>query len=166
MVVTWFLFLCEVSILACALIAGVFLTFSDFVMRSLNAAHVDSGIEVMQMINIEVFKTIFMVMLLGMSALSPVLIGYAYFKLTGPTSVLIMIGAAIYLVGVFAVTLVFNVPMNNHLAHLDYSNAEAAAYWTSTYFPQWTFWNSVRASASAASAVCYLIACIRLVQLR
>jgi len=161
---TWFFIACEISIIACAVVAGVFLTFSDFVMRSLDRANTAAGIEVMQVINREVFKSVFMVLLLGMSALSPLLIGYAYFNLTGPASALIVTGGAIYLAGVFAVTLVFNVPMNNRLDATDYSSSEAESYWKTTYFPDWTFWNYVRTIASMASATCFLLACVWLAE--
>lgn len=132
---TWFFIVCQFSIITCAVVGGVFLTFSDFVMRSLDTANTASGIEVMQVINREVFKYVFMALLLGMSALSLLMIGYAYFYINGPASTLIMAGGAIYLAGVFAVTVVFNVPMNNHLDAMDHSVAEAASYWKNTYYP-------------------------------
>ncbi len=161
---TWFFILCEISIIACAVVSGVFLTFSDFVMRSLDGAKTAAGVEVMQIVNREVFRSVFMVLLLGMSALSPFLIGYAYFRVDGSASALIMTGGAIYLAGVFAVSLVFNVPMNKRLDAREYSGAEAATYWKNTYFPHWTFWNYVRAIASAGSAICFLIAGVWLAQ--
>lgn len=161
---TWFFMVCGFAVIACGLVAGVFLSFSDFVMRSLDRADPTAGVEVMQAINREVFKSLFMVLLLGLTALSPLLMGYAYLQLAGPASVAIMTGGALYLAGVFAVTLVFNVPMNNRLAAKDHAGAEAATYWTQTYRPRWTFWNGVRALASAASAFCYLLACLWLAQ--
>ena len=161
---TWFFVLCQFSVIACALVAGVLLTFSDFVMRALDGARPAAGVEVMQVINREVFRSVLMFLLLGMSALSPLLIGYAYVGVAGPASDLIVAGGAIYLAGVFVVSLVFNVPMNNRLVAQDYGSSEAAAYWKTTYFPRWTFWNYVRAIAAATSAACYLVACIRLAQ--
>ena len=161
---TWFFILCEISVVACALVSGVFLTFSDFVMKSLDGAKPAAGVEAMQVINREVYRSVFIVLLLGMSALSPLLIGYAYFRVAGSASVLIMTGGALYLAGVFAVSLVFNVPMNKRLDAKDYSGAEAATYWTNRYRPRWTFWNSVRTFASAGSATCYLVACAWLAQ--
>ena len=71
----WFFIVCEISVIACGLVSGVFLTFSDFVMRSLDGARTAAGVEVMQVINREVFRSVFMFLLLGMSALSPFLIG-------------------------------------------------------------------------------------------
>lgn len=164
MMSNWFFIVCEISVIACGLVSGVFMTFSDFVMRSLDGARTAAGVEVMQVINREVFRSIFMFLLLGMSALSPFLIGYAYFRVAGSASAWIITGGAIYLVGVFVVSLVFNVPMNNRLDAKEYSGTEAATYWTNTYFPHWTFWNYVRALASAGSAICFLVACVWLAQ--
>lgn len=161
---TWFFIVCQFSVIACGLVSGVFLTFSDFVMRSLDGARTAAGVEVMQGINREVFRSVFMVLLLGMSALSPFVIGYAYFRVAGSASALIMTGGAIYLAGVFVVSLVFNVPMNNRLEAKDCSGPDASTYWTNSYLPRWTFWNSVRAIASAGSAICYLVACVWLAQ--
>ncbi len=160
----WFFIVCEISVIACAVVSGVFLTFSDFVMRSLDGARTAAGVEVMQVINREVFRSVFMFLLLGMSALSPFLIGYAYFRIAGSASAWIIAGGTIYLAGVFAVTLVSNVPMNNRLDAKEYSGTEAATYWTNTYLPHWTFWNHVRVLASVGSAICYLAACVWLAQ--
>ncbi len=160
-----FFLLLQFSIIACAVVAGVFLTFSDFVMRSLNGAEPEAGIEVMQVINREVFRTVFMLLLLGMSALSPVLFSMAYANVPAPAAYWIMAGAAIYLVGTFGVTVLFNVPMNVRLDGLDHTSGEAVSYWQSAYFPRWTFWNHVRSLASAVSASCYLVAVTYLVPL-
>ena len=164
MTTTWFFMVLEISVIACGLVAGVFLTFSDFVMKSLDGAEPAAGIEVMQVINRKVFRSLFMVLLLGMSALSPFLIAYAHFRVAGSASTLIMAGGAIYLAGVFAVSLIFNVPMNNRLEAMDYSGGEAAAYWTKTYFPCWSFWNYVRAISSGGAASCYLVSSVLLAQ--
>lgn len=154
----WFFVLCQVSVIAFALVSGIFLTFSDFVMRSLKAGGAEAGIKIMQIINREVFATLFMVLLLGLSALSPFMIAYAWFGGVNAASVLVVAGSALYIVGVFAVTLVFNVPMNKRLGAMDHTSAEAAAYWTTIYLPRWTLWNSVRAAAAAGAAICFLIA--------
>ena len=42
----WFFILCEISVIACGVVSGVFLTFSDFVMRSLDGARTAAGVEV------------------------------------------------------------------------------------------------------------------------
>lgn len=161
---TWFLLLCQFSIIAFALVGGVFLAFSDFIMRSLGTANSPGGIEVMQVINREVFKWVFMTLFLGMAAISIVIIWYVFANLTGLAANLIMIAAGLYLVGVFGVTVVFNVPLNNRLEAMDFTSQAALDFWTTRYLPDWTFWNSVRTSASILAASVYLFAMVWLVQ--
>ena len=164
MIAIWFLLLCVFSVIACGLVSGVFLAFSGFVMRSLSKAKASAGIEVMQIINREVWPTLFIALLLGMSALSPGLMAYAYFQIEGTASTLIITGGAIYLLGSFVVSLAFNVPMNNRLDSRECASAEVAIYWTNTYVPRWTFWNYIRAASSGSAAVCYLFASILMAQ--
>ena len=163
---TLFLLLCEISLVSCALVAGVFLTFSDFVMKSLNTARTNAGIEVMQGINRDVFKTVFMVLLIGMWPVSAGLGAYAHLYTIENGGSAVIAAAIIYSLGVMGVTLVFNVPMNNRLAAKDYESQEGAVYWSDIYYPRWTFWNWVRAVGSGLTAVCYLTACLQLAQMQ
>ena len=154
--------LLEFSIVATAVVSGVFLAFSDFIMRSLGRSEITAGVEVMQVINREVFRTVFMVLLIGMSFLSLVLVGYAYLWVNSAVAIYVIPGGVIYFVGVFLVSLVFNIPMNNALEARDYREIEAATYWVETYLPRWTFWNYVRAISAAVSSACFLVALLQL----
>ncbi len=154
----WFLVVLEIAVVACGLVSGIFLTFSDFVMKSLAAANPAGGIESMQIINRKVYKSVFMVLLLGMSALSPFLIGYSLLYVSGSAFAWIVAGGASYLAGVFLVTVFCNVPMNKRLDAMDYSSSDAASYWK-TYVTNWSFWNHIRSISSGASSVCFLVAC-------
>jgi len=165
MTANYLLILLEISLIASALVSGVFLTFSDFVMKSLAAANPSGGIESMQIINRKVFRTVFMVLLLGMSALSPLWIGAAFLWLSGTAATWVIVGSTIYFVGVFIVSLAFNVPMNTVLDKMDHKSAAAETYWRETYVPRWSYWNSVRSLSSGAAAICYLVAALTLVQL-
>ncbi len=155
------LFACGLAVIVCGLVSGVFLAFSDFIMKSLAAASPDSGIESMQLINRKVYGSVFLILLMGMAALSLVLSGYAYQRMSGSASGWIVVGGAIYFIGVFLVTIVFNVPMNKRLDMMDLAAAETATYW-STYVPTWTFWNHIRTFSAAVSSACFLIACLSL----
>ena len=148
----WFLLLAQSSILAYALIGGVFLSFSDFLMRSLANTSGAGGVEVMQVINREVFRWVFMALFVGMAAVSIVIAGYGFFGLGGSSGLLITLAGIVYLFGCFGVTIVFNVPMNDALAGMNYSSDSAMDYWTGTYLPRWTYWNSVRTFACTISA--------------
>lgn len=62
-----FIFTCQFAGIACAVVGGVFLTFSDFLMRSLERSDPVAGIEVMQRINREVMRTVFIAAFLGLA---------------------------------------------------------------------------------------------------
>mgnify|MGYP000104919027 CR=1 FL=1 len=90
--------------------------------------------------------------------------GYAALALAGPPGTLILLAGLVYLVGCFGVTVVCNVPMNEALGAMDPSEETAFAYWSDTYLPRWTFWNSVRTAACAVSAALLLLGILWLTQ--
>ena len=154
------IFFLQFSVLAYALVAGVFLAFSDFIMRSLAITSGSGGVEAMQAINREVFRWVFMTLFLGMAAGSLGIAIYAWLTFTGTESVLLLAAALIYLVFCFGVTVVFNVPMNEALSGMQSTSETARDYWLETYVPRWTFWNSVRTAASTVSAGLLLLALV------
>jgi len=161
MTMNWIVYACLMTGLCSALVAGVFQSFSDFVMKALNAAEPSGGIEAMQLINRVVFRSVFLVMLLGMVPSVLGLAAYSHFNLDGAAQAWIMTGAVIYVIGVFLVTMFGNVPMNNRLDSMDRAVPEATKYWR-TYGVVWTRWNHVRTFGSAAAAICFLLASVTL----
>ncbi|WP_305967728.1 MULTISPECIES: DUF1772 domain-containing protein [unclassified Mameliella] len=157
---TIFLALLQGAILAYALLAGVFLAFSDFIMRSLSRTSGSGGVEAMQVINREVFRWVFMILFMGMAPVSLLLSGFAVLSLDTPADRLILLAGLVYLVGCFGVTVIRNVPMNERLAAMDPTGATAQEYWTGTYLTRWTFWNTVRTIACALSSVLLMTALI------
>ncbi|MEM8870600.1 MAG: anthrone oxygenase family protein [Pseudomonadota bacterium] len=156
--------LMQFAILAYALVGGVFLAFSDFIMRSLARTGGYGGVEAMQVINREVFRWVFMALFLGMAAVSLAVAGYGAFGVSGPAGTLIMLAGLTYLIGCFGVTVFFNVPMNEALAGMEMSSDTTRDYWLRTYVPRWTFWNSVRTIACTVSAAMLLIAVLWMTQ--
>ena len=157
----WLLFACGFAVLTCGLVSGVFLAFSDFVMKSLAATTPASGIESMQVINRKVYGSIFLVLVLGSAALCLLLSGYAFLRISDSVAAWIIAGGVIYLVGVFLVTIVFNVPMNERLDVMDAYSPETVSYWA-TYLTSWTYWNHIRTISSIGSTICLLVSCILL----
>lgn len=146
--------------LASALVAGVFLTFSDFLMRSLGRMPDATGAIVMQAINRDVFRIVFMALFLLMAA-----VGLASFVLAwwvAPKGVVpwLVTGGACYVLGVFGVTAAGNVPLNNRLAELDTNTLHSQTYWRQTYLPRWTRLNSLRTAFATAAATAYLFAAL------
>lgn len=143
----WFLLLCALALVAYAAIGGIFLAFSDFIMRSFDLVRNQAGIETMQVLNVEIMRSIFMVLFMGLTVLSLVIVVYAAFNLDG-TPRLLLIGAGLsYLVGVFAVTAAGNVPLNNQLAALAPETSQALDFWKQTYMTRWVNLNSLRTLA-------------------
>ena len=146
--------------LATAFVGGALLTFSDFIMRSLNASSTAVATEAMQMINRGVYRTIFMVLFIGLVPASILLSAYAYFTLDGAVRNYIYFASAFYIVGVFLVTGLGNVPMNTKLDNMPIGGAEAQSYWPD-YLKGWTAFNHIRTAASLVSATGFIQAAIQ-----
>lgn len=154
-------YICLFLGLATALLAGVFQSFSDFVMRGMLRAAPAGGIESMQQLNRTVFRSVFLTTFFALVPISIAFAIYAWFAMDGPAMSLIIAAAVIYFPFVFIVTAAGNVPMNEKLDRMDPASAEAAAYW-SVYGRVWTRWNTLRTFGSVATAVCYLLAAVQL----
>ena len=148
--------LMQFAILAYALVGGVFLAFSDFIMRSLSLTGGTGGVEAMKVINREVFRWVFMALFLGMAAGSLGIAAYGAVFIGGGPGALMMVAGLVYFVGCFGVTVFFNVPLNEALAGMDLSSEATREYWTGTYLPRWTFWNTIRTLACGLSAALLL----------
>jgi uncharacterized membrane protein len=143
------------AVLGCGMVAGLFLTFSDFVMPALLRAGPAAGVTAMTTINRTIFRSWTIVLLRGV------------LLLTGGTAVaMVLIGkpdaaswlaaaALLYGGGVIGVTVVRNIPLNDRLQALADIGPEAAAFWP-RYVARWTPWNSIRAVAALAAAACAL----------
>lgn len=142
------------SALISAIIAGVFLTFSDFAMRAFTVSSDPSGAEVMQVLNRVIYRSIFMVILLCMIPVSAGLGVLAMIRLEGAAASSVLLGTGLYWVGMFMVTVLGNVPMNNRLDALSLNGGEAVTYWQ-TYRVNWTRLNHIRSLATITTAMCY-----------
>jgi uncharacterized membrane protein len=148
----WLLALTQFAVLAYAALGGVFLAFSDFIMRAL--ARSPNGAEAMQSINREVFRVVFMTLFLGMVPLSVVLAVIGWASATDPVP--FMVAAALYVLGCFAVTAAGNVPLNDRLAGLDAATPQGRDWWTNVYGPRWTRLNTLRTLACFGAAAVLL----------
>ena len=143
--------------LASGLVAGVFLTFSDFVMRSLGRAGPSAGIKAMQMNNREVSRSLFMALLIGMAVVSLGLALAGVVFIGGAAAAWLTAATGAYLAGVMAVTARANVPMNQRLDR-EYPDSDAARALWKTYLRDWTRWNHLRTVASAGAMLCFFAA--------
>jgi uncharacterized membrane protein len=141
-------------------ISGVFLAFSNFVMKALSQLPARESVAAMQRINIAVLNPLFLAMFVGTAVLGLACIATALFAWAGERSCLLAGAGLAYVIGTFGVTMVFNVRRNDRLAKLSADSAEAAAYWP-RYVAEWVLWNHVRTIAAVLAAVLSVFALVR-----
>ncbi|WP_010091546.1 DUF1772 domain-containing protein [Burkholderia ubonensis] len=151
LVLLWF------SAIGCGLMAGVYFAFSTFVMTSLGRLAPAAGVAAMNAINVDIVRSLFMPVFLGTTLASLALAILALLHRGEPGAIWIVAGGAVYVLGMFGVTMVFNVPLNDALSATDASSAEGAAFWA-RYLRDWTVWNHARTVASAAACGLFIAA--------
>ncbi|HLP66994.1 MAG TPA: anthrone oxygenase family protein [Rhizobium sp.] len=148
-VLLWF------SAIGCGLLAGLYFAFSTFIMRALDRTGAEAGAAAMNSINVEILRSTFMPFFLGTTVSSAILALIALLRWGEPGSLSTFLGGMLYVVGMFGVTMVFNVPLNNRLAKTD--SGEVDAVWRH-YLDVWTRWNHVRTLTSTAASALFIAA--------
>jgi uncharacterized membrane protein len=137
---------------------GVFLAFSLLTMPGLDRLALGDprgAVTAMQAVNEVAVGPLFMLVLFG-TALVAVVLGVSGLRRRTAAGWLTALGAATFLLGVIALTIVVNVPLNDALAAVGPADDPARAW--SDYSPAWTVANHVRAAAGIAAAVLFLAA--------
>lgn len=135
-----------------AMNAGVFFAFSTFTMDGLRRLAPADGARAMQRINEEAPKPPLMLLMFGTAVLCVVLGVRAVGDLGERAAVLQLVAAALFLVGVIAVTATYHVPRNNALAAVEPASAHGMEYWV-VYLREWVRMNHLRTIAPLVSAV-------------
>jgi uncharacterized membrane protein len=147
--VLWFL------ALGSGLIGGVFFAFSAFIMRAFSRLPAGQGAAAMNAIDSTILKSLFMPIFSGTALVSLALGAVSLFRLGQNGAILVVAACALYFTGMFVVTMVCNVPLNNALAAAN--PASAADVWA-RYLKNWTFWNHVRTVASLVACGLFIAA--------
>jgi uncharacterized membrane protein len=115
------------------------------------------GVLAMNSINVVILESLFMPVFFGTTLASLALAVLSLMRWNDPAAMTMLAGGLIYVVGMFGVTMFFNVPLNNELAAVDPASAAAAPVWA-RYLKDWTVWNHVRTIASLVSTALFIIA--------
>ncbi|MGX9885926.1 anthrone oxygenase family protein [Streptomyces sp. NPDC002276] len=145
------------GVLTTGVMAGVFCAFSVLVVRGLAELPPAQGVAAMNAINRAALTPAFMLLFAGSALVCAVIAVVTFVLWPDQGTAELLLGSALYLFGAFGLTLVANVPRNDALLKLAPGTPEAAAYWPS-YIREWTMWNHVRATASVAAALVYMLA--------
>lgn len=143
--------------LGAALVAGVFQSFSDFVMRGLIQAEPSSGMDAMQQINRTVLRSLFLMTFMLLAPASIAFAVYALIHVGGAASAFVAAASAVYVILVFSVTMFGNVPMNAKLAAQEVASAYGQSYWR-RYGRGWSRLNHIRFIGSLGAAGLYMAA--------
>jgi uncharacterized membrane protein len=147
-----------IAAIGSGLIAGVFFAFSTFIMSALARLQPPQGITAMQFINITVINPWFMTAFLGTAVACLFLVVFTLLNWHQSSAVYLLVGSLLYLVGIFGVTMVCNVPLNDALAIANPDSTDGASLWV-RYLTNWTFWNHIRTAAALAAATVFTVAC-------
>ncbi len=139
------------------LMAGIYFTFSVFVMRSLDAIEAPAGMLAMQSINRIIVKSFFLPIFFLSSLAGAALAVIGGLDISAPGALGMLIGGGLYVIGMFGVTVVGNVPLNNRLEATAADGPDGLAMWA-LYLEQWTRWNHVRTIACTGSLVFLILA--------
>jgi uncharacterized membrane protein len=154
-----FVILTSLAALASAAAGGMMYSFSTFVMRGLDRTGPVEAITAMRGINTEAnTNPVFLLGYFGATILALVVGVIAAAHLNQPGSWWVLVGA---IFGILAaiITMVFNVPFNNHLDTVNpegLSALDATREWQA-YFSTWTGWNHVRTVTSFIGAVLMVV---------
>jgi uncharacterized membrane protein len=146
-------FLLWFSALGCGLLAGLYFAFSTFIMTALGRIDPAHGIAAMNAINATILRSPFLPVFLGTTLTSLVLAVIGVVRWGQPGATPMLVGGLLYVLGMFVVTMVFNVPLNNALA----ADPSATPLWA-RYLKDWTFWNHVRTVSSLAASALFIAA--------
>jgi len=143
--------------LSVGIMAGVYFTFSVFVMQSLDALERPAGMVAMQSINRIILRSLFLPLFFTSSLACLLLAVFGLMQWDSAGAWQMVTGGALYLVGMLLVTMAGNVPLNNALEATDAAGPEAEAMWR-RYMQRWLPWNHVRTVSCAVSLVLLIAA--------
>ncbi|WP_316848582.1 DUF1772 domain-containing protein [Pedobacter psychrodurus] len=151
---TFKIFLLLLSTVSTALIGGLFYAYSCSVNPGLARIPDASYLQAMQSINRAILNPLFFISFMGTLVLLPISVWF--FKEQSMVFYLLLAAALLYFGGVFLVTMVGNVPLNNLLDTTDLTKLDTAglANLRHKFESSWNFFHRIR---SIASFVCIVL---------
>ncbi|MEP7455175.1 anthrone oxygenase family protein [Phyllobacterium sp. SB3] len=143
------------------IMAGLFFAFSSFIMTAFSRLPPEQGIAAMNSINVTILNATFGLAFFGTALLCIFLTIVSFMRWAEPGSAWLLTGSLLYLIGIIAVTIAFNVPLNDALQAVSPDGPEGTALWT-RYLAEWVPWNHVRTIASIGSLVAFVLAYAKL----
>jgi len=115
-----------------------------------DAIEAPAGMLAMQSINRIILKSVFLPIFFGSSLAAAALVVLMLVEPSLPGAQWALAGSGLYFLGMFVVTVVGNVPLNNRLESTDANGSGGSEMWA-VYLAKWTVWNHVRIIACTLS---------------
>lgn len=150
------------TITATALIAGLFYAYSCSVNIGLGRLPHREYLTAMQNINSAILNPLFLISFMGSFILLPLSAWLNYEQSLSGKFLLLAIASAVYIIGVFGVTMLGNVPLNEMLAGADLKSATVAdiARLRLSFEHPWLIWHNIRTIASVVCLVLTVVSCV------
>lgn len=136
-----------VAALSSGLMAGVYFSFSAFIMRAFGTLEPPQAVAAMNAINTVIVRSLFMPLFFGSSIVSLLLAVAAVMNWGEAGAGTALLAGLTYFLGMFVCTVLFNVPLNNALGELAPNKTDDFQLWTH-YQKTWTNWNHLRTLSS------------------
>lgn len=145
-----------------ALAAGLFYGWSCSIVVGLSRLPDASYIQAMQTFNRAILNPVFFLTFMGTVFLLPLCTYLQFNGWQSPRFLFLLAATACYLIGVFGVTVVGNVPMNNALEafQLQGASAEAITAQRLKFEQPWNTLNHIRTIAATISVILIALACL------
>jgi uncharacterized membrane protein len=152
-----------ISTILGALIAGLFYSYSVSVNPGLGKLSDVEYLRAMQSINLAIQNPLFFVSFMGYLIVLPICAWANYTQPMSVTFYLIIAAFAVYAIGVFGVTAMGNVPLNNSLASfkIDIANADMLADMRRKFELPWNSLHSIRTIFCVLSLLLIVAACFQ-----
>ena len=151
-----------ITVVTTGLIAGLFYSWSCSVTLGLARVSDNTYVEAFQQMNRAILNPAFFVIFLGTAILLPVSVWLNYTPGTNTRFWWLVGASAFYLMGVFGVTMVGNVPMNDALDKFQLASATAQeiSAQRAVFEVRWNNLNLVRAACATIALIMLVIACV------
>lgn len=150
------------ALIATGLMAGLFYSYSCSVNPGLNKLSDENYLAAMQSINGAILNPAFFICFFGALILLPLSAYFNYGQAGGLKFWLLAVAAVVYAVGLFGVTVVFNVPLNNMLDKVDLTlvTAQQLSEIRQAFEKSWNRWHGIRTVAVILSFILTGVTCI------
>ncbi len=137
------------------LMAGVYFAFSGFILRAFGSMGPERAVDAMNAINMHILSSVFMPLFFGSTLVALLLVVAGVWSWGDSASTFAIVGGLTYLLGMFGVTALFNVPLNEALSRVSGNSEDAQGAWAA-YSERWARWNSLRGVACVVTVACCL----------